>query len=276
MKTPAPGILLLSAIAFSAHAADPPTETIFETPSADRVSLVELFSSQGCSSCPPAEAFVSRLEKEPGLWKSFVPVVWHVDYWNDLGWRDAFSDHAHTLRQHDYLAAGGVASVYTPGFVIDGREWRGFFQRQPLPAPGDAAKPGKLRATVAAGAVRVVFDGNDASAPVRRAHIALLGLGFETDVARGENAGRLLRENFVALATTSAPLVGGRATLNLPATDDPKRPRPARTALAVWVSADRAPEPLQATGGWLPTTRPDEAAEGDAPEPGAGPSQRKP
>jgi hypothetical protein len=78
-----------------------------ETP----VVLLELFTSEGCSSCPPADAWVSKLKTSPDLWKSVVPVVFHVDYWNGLGWPDRFSSRANTERQQHYSAAWHTDSV---------------------------------------------------------------------------------------------------------------------------------------------------------------------
>jgi hypothetical protein len=66
--------------------------------------LLELFSSEGCSSCPPAEQWVSGLKNTPGLWRDIVPVVFHVDYWDGLGWPDRFASQQFTLRQRQYSA----------------------------------------------------------------------------------------------------------------------------------------------------------------------------
>jgi hypothetical protein len=90
-----------------------------------RVHLIELFTSQGCSSCPPAEAWLSKLKSEPGLWKNFVPLAFHVDYWDRLGWRDPFAMKEWTARQYQYSANWKSEGVYTPGFVLDGRELTG-------------------------------------------------------------------------------------------------------------------------------------------------------
>ncbi len=87
-----------------------------------QVSLVELFTSEGCNSCPPAERWVATLREEPGLWRDFVPVAWHVDYWNRLGWPDRFSTREFTQREYDYAAAWNSQSVYTPCVVRDGVE----------------------------------------------------------------------------------------------------------------------------------------------------------
>src|SRR5256886_7314986 len=86
--------------------------------------FVELFTSEGCSSCPPADAWISQLKESPDLWKKIVPVVFHVDYWDNLGWRDRFAKPEFTERQRRYVAACRGDSVYTPGFVVNGREWR--------------------------------------------------------------------------------------------------------------------------------------------------------
>ena len=102
--------------------------------------LVELYTSEGCSSCPPADRWLTRFKTRPDLWTVYVPVAFHVDYWNYLGWADRFSRKAHTRRQARYKRQGGVNSVYTPGFVINGYEWRGFFSgNASLPAGKDAA-----------------------------------------------------------------------------------------------------------------------------------------
>ena len=81
------------------------------------MGVVELFTSQGCSSCPPADAALSRLVEE----ESILALSWHVDYWNYLGWRDTFSDPLFTARQRAYAAGLGRRGVYTPQAVVNGR-----------------------------------------------------------------------------------------------------------------------------------------------------------
>src|ERR1700751_3091725 len=96
-------------------------DRVFES-GPQKTHLIELFTSQGCSSCPPAEAWLSRLKNEPRLWKDFVPVAFHVDYWDRLGWRDPFAAKEWTTRQYQYSVNWKSEGVYTPGFVLDGRE----------------------------------------------------------------------------------------------------------------------------------------------------------
>jgi hypothetical protein len=82
-----------------------------------RPAIVELYTSEGCSSCPPAEALVERLSKQPGV----LPLAFHVDYWDQLGWRDRFSMKEATQRQQDLARALGLATIGTPQLVVDGR-----------------------------------------------------------------------------------------------------------------------------------------------------------
>ena len=235
--------LLLSAMPLFAESRTFESE---ETPA----TLIELFTSEGCSSCPPADAWLSTLKTSPGLWKNVVPVVFHVDYWDRLGWPDRFASPANTARQRRYAAVWRSNSVYTPGFVLNGREWRDWSGRAPLTATG-SEKVGKLQITL-----RDRIHANVIFTPARTApkplqvEVALLGGNLESDVKRGENSGRKLRHEFVVLhlAATALTADGNRfaATLTLPekTTDTP-------VALAAWVSAGEGQPPLQATGGWL-------------------------
>jgi hypothetical protein len=217
-----------------------------ETPA----TLVELFSSEGCSSCPPADAWMSKLKSDPDLWKSIVPVVFHVDYWNGLGWPDRFASAANTARQRRYAAAWRNDSVYTPGFVVNGQEWRDWFQRGTLPEPS-SAKVGKLAVTVGDGRVDVIFIPTAGASKPLQVEIALLGGNLESNVTRGENTGRKLRHDFTVLRYLSAPLraANGRftATVSVPSKAGDVLP----VAMAAWVTPGDAQPPIQATGGWL-------------------------
>ena len=82
-----------------------------------RPAIVELYTSEGCSSCPPAEALIERLAKQPGV----LPLAFHVDYWDQLGWRDRFSMKEATQRQQDLARALGLSTIGTPQLVVDGR-----------------------------------------------------------------------------------------------------------------------------------------------------------
>src|SRR5215470_11757488 len=111
-------------------------------------SLIELFTSEGCSSCPPAEKWLSRLKSNQELWKKIVPLAFHVDYWDHLGWRDRFAKPEFNSRQQHYAAAWGGDSVYTPGFVVNGKEWRGWFGGDVTPT--SSTKVGVFRVSLGA------------------------------------------------------------------------------------------------------------------------------
>ena len=82
------------------------------------VVLVELFTSQGCSSCPPADALMMRLTGRDDV----IPLALHVDYWDYIGWKDQFADPAYTKRQKAYAHVGGRRMIYTPQMVVNGQE----------------------------------------------------------------------------------------------------------------------------------------------------------
>lgn len=83
--------------------------------------VVELFTSQGCSSCPPADRLLSRLKRDPRLAGTVLPLAFHVDYWNHLGWSDPFSSQRWSQRQLDYARAFHSSRIYTPQLMVDGR-----------------------------------------------------------------------------------------------------------------------------------------------------------
>ncbi len=219
----------------------------FQSPET-RVVLLELFTSEGCSSCPPAEAWLGRLRESPRLWKEIVPVAFHVDYWDRLGWPDRFAKAEFTERQHRLAERWGGRSVYTPGFALNGREWRGWFQKPGLPT-GDGTRPGILTVKLTDEAT-ITFAPSETVKGRFQAEVALLGGGVEVDVKRGENAGRKLRHDFVVLDLESEPLTGERNALTA-TVRFPKELRDRATALAAWVTTGPAGPPLQATGGWL-------------------------
>ncbi len=243
MKTSA----ILTALAFSAASllAEPATFESDETPA----TLIELFTSEGCSSCPPADAWVSTLKTSPDLWKKFVPVVFHVDYWDRLGWPDRFASAANTARQRRYAATWNSNSIYTPGFVANGREWRGGGQRAGLPV-ASSAKVGRLTITLREKDADVSFAPGVGITGPFVVEVALLGGDLESDVKRGENSGRKLRHDFTVLHLASAPLhsADGRLVATVPlAAKTADRP----AAIAAWITKGEAQPPLQATGGWL-------------------------
>ena len=204
-----------------------------------RVHLIELFTSQGCSSCPPAEAWLSKLKNEPRLWKDFVPLAFHVDYWDRLGWRDPFASKEWTARQYQYSENWKSESVYTPGFVLDGREWMG---RNVPPAAKE--KSGVLKLLIKDQKIFAEFVPTDAVAKDVDLHVATLGFDLTTKVNAGENNGRNLKQDFVVLSLANEKMPAGKS--EIPFKSDPRS-----GAIAAWITALNQIEPIQAVGGWL-------------------------
>jgi len=200
--------------------------------------LVELFTSEGCSSCPPADAVLARLHRQqPVAGVDVIVLSEHVDYWNSLGWKDPFSDPRFSERQSDY---GG--RVYTPQAVVDGRiDVLGSDERAIVTAVTAAAREphGILRLTPAekkikkvnfpAGRVRIevtgLSDHSDADVMV-----AVVEDGLVSKVEHGENAGRTLAHTAVVRAlqrvgTVASGAAQWSAEVPVPSNDSWKEPR---------------------------------------------------
>ena len=220
----------------------------------NQTALLELYTSEGCSSCPPAETRLSRLKESPRLWRDFVPVAFHVDYWDYLGWRDPFASGAYTKRQHAYAELWRSRSVYTPGFVLDGKEWGGT-SRADGP-PRSASKPAGILTARSEDGRRWTLRFEPAagiSSSAFEFHAALLGCDLITDVKAGENRGRKLEHDFVALTTAKAAASrSGDVFQGVVSLSPPARISPKRLAVAAWVTAAGDPRPVQAVGNWLP------------------------
>ncbi|MDZ8118366.1 DUF1223 domain-containing protein [Pontiella agarivorans] len=211
---------------------------VFQSP-AYRVSLIELYTSEGCCSCPPAEQKMNSFAGHQGLWNDFVPVAFHVDYWNYLGWEDRFSNPDFSTRQRTYSKQWKARTVYTPCFVTNGNA-----TRHPIPKAGKT-NPGILKAELSGRMLSITFKPTKKHSGLK-AWAAPLSDRQTTAVQSGENRGRTLEHCFVALDLNETAMTRTNdiwtAELRL---------NNAASALAVWVSSDRSLEPIQATGGWL-------------------------
>jgi hypothetical protein len=221
---------------------------LLQTSGPARVPLLELYSSEGCSSCPPADAWVSGFKGDPNLWKSVVPVVFHVDYWNYLGWKDRFSSKDMTQRQKDLTALWDSPKMYTPGVLVDGLEWTGWRQARNRKIPNLGEPQTHMILSLYKNAdlsYTVKVSGHDPSQQyvVRWAQ---LGMNESTDVKNGENSGQVLQHNFVVLHWdhTALSKTTAKTVFRLP----PSTAKPGAMALAVWIEREGNPRPLQAVG----------------------------
>jgi hypothetical protein len=173
-------------------------------------ALVELYTSEGCSSCPPADRWFSALaaRADPRV----VPVAFHVTYWDELGWRDRFADSRYTARQHDLAAASGASFVYTPQVTIgggDSRRWSDARAVEQALASIDreraaahitlAASPASAQGIAGTASLDVASRGNDVGL-----FVVLTQDALSSRVTSGENRGEHLLHNAVARDMASA------------------------------------------------------------------------
>jgi hypothetical protein len=241
-------ILLLSLIIGSAHAMDLKSEGASP-------SLVELYTSESCSSCPPAEKWLNSLKTSGTLWKDYVPVEFHVDYWNHLHWKDKYSSPEFSTRQREYhrKIRGGV---YTPQVIANGRNvrnWRGkSLRKQPTRKLSNGSltskvdfKSGKVNIQFAPGK-KTKVGGN------HYCNFALMSGGIETKVRSGENEGRSLKHEFVVRNFKKNGLSkkgsNYQCEIRIPNNVLSNLESP---SVAVWVSNESTGEVLAATGNWV-------------------------
>lgn len=182
-------------------------------------AVVELFTSEGCSSCPPADNAVAKLLKEHD--NNVYVLGYHVDYWDNLGWKDAFSNAAYTKRQRDYATIFKLGSVYTPQVIINGEEQFVGSDEKKLNASVNKdlqqASQQILSLTAKANnnAINIDYKTNSIN---NNLNIALVQLSAETQVQRGENHGATLHHvNIVRdLRTIYLKNNSGNIAINLP------------------------------------------------------------
>lgn len=208
----------------------------------DKKILIELFTSEGCSSCPPADRWLSQFTQDKRLWKSIFPLSFHVDYWDRLGWKDKFASAHFTQRQYNYKRQNRIRSIYTPGFVTNGKEWRAWFRRGALPTGVDGK--GRLIGQYKDNVLSVKYT-NPQRGKISL-NVAVLGLNIVNKIGDGENEGKTLRHNFVVLSHMTKDLVMKNDSITWQAATDLSVPAPQK-ALVIWVSDDQG-NPLQMAG----------------------------
>jgi len=202
-------------------------------------TVVELYTSEGCNSCPPADKWLSSLKGRTGV----VSLAFHVDYWDRLGWKDRFADPAYTRRQHEASTRGGASFVYTPQVIVDGADYRAW---PALPKP--ATQPATVQLTLTqegdAYLARVV---RGPGAPMRLAGFwAVTEDGHVSQVKAGENQGVTLHHDAVVREYRPFAAVGDATSLRF----EPRQPADAaqgRHVQLVLVDASNG-RPVQAVG----------------------------
>lgn len=224
-----PAILALFAVALPALA-DPTCQARSGTTSP---IVVELYTSEGCSSCPPADRWLSTLKGRTDL----LPIAFHVDYWDRLGWPDRFASAEATRRQYALAQAMGSASVYTPQVIVDGQDWR----RWP-DLPRTAAASTLALALTREGDQVTVSIGSATGRDRLAGYWAVIEDKHVSRVSAGENRGETLRhDHIVRLYQPVAPWSAAHAQrFTLPVLAGvPEHPR--RVAFVVFDPATQRP-----------------------------------
>ena len=226
-------------------------EMVLET-GAIQNTIIELYTSEGCSSCPPAERFLNDFKNQADLWKRIIPMAFHVDYWDYIGWKDRFAQPAFGQRQSRYAQLQRRSTVYTPAFFINGINWRpGFFSKR-LPATVQK-NTGSLKVTVKQNMITAQFSPAEKKDVLYNLNIVLLGTGITTSIKAGENEGRKAMHEFVVLNHLQYRSHNLKWRINWsPLTDHIKSLSVPGYAIAAWINTEGNLSPLQATGGYLP------------------------
>ena len=209
------------------------------TRSATAPTVVELYTSEGCSSCPPADKWLSTLKGKPDV----LALAFHVNYWDRLGWPDRFASVEATNRQHELAQLAGSRQVYTPQVVANGRDWRDWYQRPKL--PDATASAVSLTLTRSGDKVTAQVAATRATTAQLSGYWAVLEDQHVSSVRAGENAGETLRHDHVVRLYKPVPAwaaaQGGSSQLSV-SPGVPEHPR-----RVVFVVTDAATQrPLQA------------------------------
>jgi hypothetical protein len=174
--------------------------------SAHRVTVVELYTSEGCSSCPPADRWFSKLAQQGISADMAVLLAFHVDYWNQLGWPDRFSRPQFSDRQREVAARTSSDVIYTPQLVVDGKDLRHGYNvdrlRAKLTAINQEKAHAKIRATVNRSDAELRISGevelfDSPGGAASRTWVALFENGLSSRVTAGENTGKHLGHDYV-------------------------------------------------------------------------------
>ena len=208
---------LLALLPFSADA---------DAESKNPVGVVELFTSQGCSSCPPAD----RLFGELAAAGDVVALAYHVDYWDYLGWRDTLGSPENTARQYEYGKSFGARSVYTPQAVVNGRTHVNGASRADIMRTLDGMRKGgdglSVDISVTQSGDSVMIDAGGANGKIDEAHLVLVYFDAPQEIAieRGENNGKKLTYwNAVSDIQTAGMWHGKAARYEMPLSEIAKK-----------------------------------------------------
>jgi hypothetical protein len=215
-------IIALTVVVGKAHTKTPATDS-------KGFAVIELFTSEGCSSCPPADAVVAKIQNE-SAGKPIYILAFHVDYWNRLGWKDVFSSVDYSQRQNQYASWLKTSEVYTPQIVVNGQKefvgseegtLRNAIKTNLQKDAADQVMLSNIKVDQGKVSLSYQTQGNINHVALL---VALVQKSAQTKVERGENAGHTLSHVQIVRALQSLNLkdVSGSETISLPPNFDPK------------------------------------------------------
>lgn len=197
-----PLLTALCAIVFASNAIAKPQCSAVSGPQTN--ALVELYTSEGCSSCPPADQWLTRLKTQGNQLGNIVPMALHVDYWDYIGWKDNFANPAFAKRQRDMAASGHARGVYTPQLAVNGQDTRSWLSdarfKNDIASINRMPAKAEIRLAVnspTAKSLQVSTSIKTAEAGPLVYYLALQENNLQSTVNAGENRGELLRHDYV-------------------------------------------------------------------------------
>ena len=209
----------LCAIVFTSNALAQPQCSAVSGPQTN--ALVELYTSEGCSSCPPADQWLSRLKNQSKSVGNIVPIALHVDYWDYIGWKDNFANPEFAKRQRDMATLGRARGVYTPQLAINGQDTRSWLSdarfKSEVATINRIPAKAEIRLTVnaqTAKLVQVATNIKTAEAGPLVYYLAVQENNLQSTVNAGENRGELLRHDYVVRQWLGPFKVGADGKIN--------------------------------------------------------------
>jgi hypothetical protein len=246
VRAPSASKCAASMLAGAAVASSVAGWALAEPPAAPR-GVIELFTSQGCSSCPPADTVFSQLVEKGDV----VALAYHVDYWDYLGWRDTFAKPENTARQYDYMKAFKAQSVYTPQAVINGRKHVNGSSKEDIDQALERLKGSNgglsvdVRATKRGSSLMIEADA--ATNGPREAEVIIVYFDPPTpvEIDRGENTGKTVTYwNAVTDVQVAGVWHGKSASFELPMREVTKKATGGYAVLLQTANADGSPGPI--------------------------------
>jgi len=192
-------------------------------------AVVELFTSEGCSSCPPADRFLNDLVIEATNGRSIYPLAFHVDYWDYIGWKDRFARPEFTERQRRYSVTFRLSSIYTPQMIVNGnKEFVGSDKLDAQRAIGEALNSSSIFRVAIHSTfikddwIKVEFSLTNGSLS-QTLNLALVERNIQSRVGRGENSGRTLLHDNVVRDWKSIPRSPERGSVDMKIPGDAKK-----------------------------------------------------